>query len=453
MDPEALGIGATIRRSWGKGRRRPGNRRTGDAGSSLFRDLRSASLLALSAEAASGGLLRIEACAVRLLLKILAFSLLAQIGQAQDGSSTGGHAASLPSAPSAFEQTLMTGPWKAVSFDEAAAVLRNRGEAASSRCLALEILTSRRRELPLSERRQLAEDAWRIARDQDEPPALASQALGARIDLLVLEEETGEAARSDLEREAPFLTDLARDAGRPGPLRAQAIRALGEFKLAQGAEIVKSLLGDSENLNRPEIARPACLALMRLEGKAAAPMIAEVLRQTADPSVFGTAAYALGRLQTIESLVALAQESGRFSDTGSCDAALAAQAATILALLRRPEDPRVAYAIRATRSLWRAEQRESWLPLLRALLTAESRSVREAALERLLEAARSRDFETEKQELTAVLPLIEGQPEFAEQARWIGSRLNATRLAPVAASAEAFAPAERETDGALAENP
>src|SRR5205814_671207 len=115
--------------------------------------------------------------------------------------------------------------------------------------------------------------------------------------------------------------------------------------------------------------------------------------------VFGTAAFALGQLKKSECMAVLVENLSLFPNSGSCDAALVEMEALICGALRDPLDEHLSAAIKAARYLWREGQSDSYVPLLRNLLSATSLGTRRAAAERLLERASSLNFESEKGEL------------------------------------------------------
>ncbi len=145
----------------------------------------------------------------------------------------------------------------------------------------------------------------------------------------------------------------------------------------------------ASNLNRPEIARCACLALQQVDGLSAVTPIKGILNTTQDASIFGTAAFTLGQIGAPESMAALVETDSRFTTSGSCDAVLVDMEDVILATLNDPNQPNLIPAISATQHLWRDGQRERYVPLLRTLLATAPLAARKAALERLIEAAAS----------------------------------------------------------------
>jgi HEAT repeat protein len=190
------------------------------------------------------------------------------------------------------------------------------------------------------------------------------------------------------------------------------------------------ILEDNTNMNVPEISRPACLSLMRVDGERAIPTLRRVLQKTTDSRVFGTAAFAIGQIKKSDSLVALMENQERPENSGSCDAVLVDMEDIILDVLKRPKDPNLEYAIQATRHLWRDGQRDKYMPLLKSLLRTASMAIRKVAIERFLEVAGQMDFYAEKVMLADVQPAVDSQPELADYAQQIKNRLSATLVAP-----------------------
>jgi hypothetical protein len=78
------------------------------------------------------------------------------------------------------------------------------------------------------------------------------------------------------------ILQLAADSGRDVHLRASAITALGLLKVTEARGALRDLLTNSETRDVPELARPACLSLMRIDGERAIPDLTDVLKSTSD---------------------------------------------------------------------------------------------------------------------------------------------------------------------------
>ena len=155
-----------------------------------------------------------------------------------------------------------------------------------------------------------------------------------------------------------------------------------------------------------------------------------MLSRTEDPSIFGTAAFSLGQIKTVESMVNLVKNSDRFPDSASCDAALVDMEDTILDVLKNPQDENLIHAIYATRHLWREGQRERYVPQLRMLLSTAPILARKAALDRLLEVVSTLKLDDEKRELEPILIEIVNQPELKQYTERIRKRMLAVELEP-----------------------
>jgi len=327
-------------------------------------------------------------------------------------------------------RALLTRSWDEAAFQEWLAIATDQNEDDPSRGLALEVLHSNRLKMRAEEKKQFLQGVTTIAKNRMESRVLSAQAIRVMSSMALTMQELGDISDLEAKQESPFLLNAAQDQQRDIQVRASAIRALGMLRVAEASPVLRSILSDKSNLNRPDIARCTCLALQQVDGRAAVTPIKEILNTTQDASVFGTAAFALGQIKAPESMAALVETDSRFTTSGSCDAVLVDMEDVILTALKNPSDPNLIPAILATRHLWRDGQRERYVPLLRALVTTAPLGARKAALERLIEAAGQLNFEGEKRELAAVLPAIENQPQLDAYAQQIQGRLSATLLNP-----------------------
>jgi hypothetical protein len=138
----------------------------------------------------------------------------------------------------------------------------------------------------------------------------------------------------------------------------------------------------------------------------------------------------------------LVENSHKFRDSESCDAALVNMDVVILETLNHPDSPQVIDAIQATEHLWKDGQREKYIPSLQALLTNAPLEARRAACERLFDATSHLPFTQEKQELSVMLEFVGKSPELSEFAEKIQRRLTATIL-PVAAGSPSIPTEEK----------
>ncbi|MCX6927902.1 MAG: HEAT repeat domain-containing protein [Verrucomicrobia bacterium] len=327
-------------------------------------------------------------------------------------------------------QALMSQAWGNSSFADGIAAVADRKENKESRALAMEVLLANRRRLNAAEMGQFLKEVTIIGKDTEEDEELS--ALGVRTlgNLALTMEESGQITASRAREEAGFLMEGATNTQRGVQFRASAITTLGVLKVTDASPLLRSLLADSQGMNVAEVGRPICLALMRVDGTGAVSSLRDVLRQTIDSQVFGTAAFALGQINGTESLVALVENLERFPDSAACDAALVNMEEVISRVLSNPQDTNLVYAIRGTQHLWREGQRERYVPLLRGLLGASPLQAQRAAIERLVESAGTLEFQKEKQELALILEAIKGRGELAEYEAGIRARLAAKTVPP-----------------------
>lgn len=326
--------------------------------------------------------------------------------------------------------TWLSRKWDASSFRDGVTLLQNRTETIGSRAAALEELHVERGRLAPEEMRELLNEARLIATDRTESPLLSAHATRVMANMALTLEEKNLMTHEEAEKDASFLLEVAQDPARDLLFRAQAINGLGLLKVTTASPALRALLKDAASVNKPEIARPSCLALWRIEGNGALIPITEAMQTTTDATVFGMAAFTLGQIKEPESVAALVQNLGRFPNSGSCDAALVEMEDVILGVLRDPNHPDLAEAIRATRHLWKEGQSASYVPLLQQLLKTAPAEARRTALDRLLEYAGTLEFAKEKQELAAILTLISDQPQMDEYVQRIQRRVSATVLTP-----------------------
>jgi hypothetical protein len=316
------------------------------------------------------------------------------------------------------------------SFAEGIAVLADRNETKESRALAMEVLQANRRKLNSTEMSQLLNETTAVAKDKTADETLSAEAVRTMGNVALTMKELSEISDAESKKETPFLMEAATNAQGSLQFQASAINTLGILDITESSPLLHKILEDNTSMNVPEISRPACLSLMRVDGERAIPTLRRVLQKTTDSGVFGTAAFAIGQIKKPDSLVALVENQERFENSGSCDAVLVDMEDIILDVLKKPNDPNLEYAIRGTRHLWRDGQKERYMPLLKSLITTAPMATRKTAIERYLEAAGQMDFFAEKLMLADVQSAVVSQPELAEYAKRIKNRLSAVLLAP-----------------------
>ena len=295
----------------------------------------------------------------------------------------------------------------------------------------MEVLLANRRRLNVAENGRFLHEATMIAKDTRGDEELSSLGVRTMGNLALTMEESGQITASQAKEEGGFLMEGATNTQRGAQFRASAIATLGVLRIAEASPLLRNLLADGQDVNVPEVGRPICLALMRIDGAGAVPSLRDVLRKTIDSQVFGAAAFAIGQIKKTESLVALVENLERFPDSAACDAALVDMEEVILRVLSKPQDPNLIYAIRGTQHLWREGQRERYVPLLRRLLQTSPVEAQRAAVGRLVESAGTLEFEKEKQELAPVLEALQGKGELADYGAAIRARLAAKVVTPV----------------------
>lgn len=341
-------------------------------------------------------------------------------------------------------QELVNVRWADSSFARAIAIIADKKETRDSRSVAMELLITNRRKYKPDEMRRFLDEVTVVAKDSTTEGELTAQAIHTIANLTLTMEDLGQLSRAEAKKEGGFLLSAAVDSRRNSQVRSQAINALGILKISEASPILRAVLSEPTNVDVPEIARPACLSLMRIDRVSAVPVITRVLHKTANSVVFGTAAFVLGQINTRESMIALVENLGRFPESGSCDAALVEMEKVVLEVLKNPQDEMLTKGIQATRHLWREGQRERYIPALQSLLTTAPLAARKAVLERLLEAAGTQEFEKEKRELATILEVIKAQRQLSEYQERIRRRLSATLVTPSSGITGPVPPKQRE---------
>ena len=289
-------------------------------------------------------------------------------------------------------------------------------------------------EAELRDFRRLLDEQIRATSNDPYVVAASIRTLAGLLDYL---KTKGLASKADIAADGELLVSYMNNSTLDLQVRGAAIRAVGDLGITTGRKSIEDMLSDAANVNTPEIARNGCLALVKLANEESFTPIRGVFEKTSDSSVFGTAAFCLGQINNAAAMSALVENTRRFADSESCDAALVNMDKVILETLNHPDSPAVINAIQATEHLWKDGQREKYIPELQGLLADNSLAVKRASCERLIDAASRLPFAQEKQELSVVLKSIGPSPELNEYAEKIRQRMNATTLVPATASAPA----------------
>jgi hypothetical protein len=320
------------------------------------------------------------------------------------------------------------------SFEDRLSLLRNSHESIRNRNHSLATLEKEARQNDIIKRRTLLAECTALAKNKNEPADLSAHAVNVMANMALIMHEKGEISREEAIKEKTFLINTSMDNKQDMGLRCSAIKAIEILKIAEALPAMELLVSDPNNYDKPEIARSASLSLTRLSGKQAFPYIHELLKQTTNPHIFGTAAYCLGQMKTSEAMVALVQNSERFIDTGACVFTLVDMEDVISDVLKQPASPDVVYAIRATKHLWKEEQKDRYMPLLYNLLIKASDPVKKEATVRLISLAEQMPYEEEKKELSKILSVIQDAPEMKDYSGEFQNRLKARILTPQVSS-------------------
>ena len=279
----------------------------------------------------------------------------------------------------------VTGTWDTNSFGKGFRFVKE-GDT-RTRTLAFEKLFSKRQAMSEAElrdfRRLLAEEA----RSKTDDPYVVAASIRTLAGLQDYLQVKGLASRADIVADGELLVSYMSDNALDLQVRGAAIRAVGDLGIATGRKPIEQMLSDTANVNTPQIARNGCLALVKLAGEESFTPIRGVFENTSESSVFGTAAFCLGQINSAAAMSSLVENTRRFPDSESCDAALVNMDKVILETLNHADSPVVINAVQATEHLWKDGQREKYVPALRGLLSDRSLVVRKASCDRLMDAA------------------------------------------------------------------
>ena len=329
---------------------------------------------------------------------------------------------------------LIASPWNVDFFESELLVASNHKENTQSRVLALQKLFSKRTSLSDEQVLQFKQSLTQLAKDKSNNPAVVVAAMRSLVGIMEFLESRGLISKSEIAMECGFLVQYAGDARLDLQIRGTAIRATGDLQLEDSRVLIEAMLRDPANVNIPELARNGALALVKLAQQESFAPIRNIIQNTSDAAVFGTAAFCLGQINTPEAVSVLVGNSLRFADSGSCDAALVGMEKVILETLSHPNHQDVLSAVQATEHLWKDGQQEQYAPKLIGLLADAPPDVKRAACERLLDMAGRLAFAEEKQILKLMLDDVERTPALGDYSERIQRRLSAVVLSPTAAT-------------------
>ena len=331
-----------------------------------------------------------------------------------------------------------------VSAEILSTQIKSKSVSRHKRLQALQTLFNARKSLSEQEKIGFLNTTKTIAKDKQENAQLRANAIWALSGMGMMLKHEKTWTQEDVSRECQFMLQTAADESENLQVRRLSIAALGDLKMKEAVPILKALLTNkSDNVPRTRtpmsidnvdpnspILRSASIALAQLAPEDAIEPVGKVLAETTDPSVFGSAAYALGRTKSREAIPVLVENRLRLKDNLSVDNAIEATSETVIEILKQPTAPDIIPAIQATRSLWRDEQKEVYIPLLRDIVADEGLvvDVRRKALKRLMEDADMLRLDARKERIGALLPLVEGEDVFSNEIARMRLILNAQLL-------------------------
>lgn len=315
------------------------------------------------------------------------------------------------------DDTHLISPDARVSLERQISLVESKLASWKERLQAMHTLFNAKKLLSKQEQIGFLRSTKSISKDKKEDARLRTGAIWTLSGMGMMLKHEKAWTQEDVSRECQFLLLMAADEIENLQVRRLCIAALGDLKMKEAVPVIKELLADKANFNLPEIARSASITLAELAPEEALEPVGKILSETADPSVFGSAAYALGRINSSEAIPLLVENRLRLKDNLSVDNAIEAMIETVIAILKNPIDPNILPAIQATRSLWREEQKAEYTPLLRDILADKTcpTDTRRAALKRLMEDAKALLLSARKERISALLPLIEGEDVFSDE--------------------------------------
>jgi len=269
-------------------------------------------------------------------------------------------------------------------------VLRSASSSEKERSEALGTLYALRAELTGEELKSFWSVLLDVAKEQGLSMQFHSDELWVLNEIGMLLKHKEVLSSDDIEEQVGFLVDLSADNEQNLSVRRMAITALGDLQVEGAVPMLSDLLADEKNWNTPELARSASIALSRLDSEQAFKPVANVLSNTTNSTVFGSAAYAMREMESPEVLAVLASNRHRLGDNLSVDNTITELFPVVTHVLADPSSPHISSAIDATKSIWQEQQRETVIHQLEEIVQNESASsaVRQQALERLLDISK-----------------------------------------------------------------
>jgi len=187
------------------------------------------------------------------------FSLFSVLGLIAQGQST----TSGTTVAKVGEVRLVT-PGARVSTELLVPLLESKTTPKKERLQALHAMYQAKESLSKPEQLEFWRGTKTVARDKAEDARLRADAIWVLggLGMMLKHEKTW--TQEDVSRECEFLLQTAADTSETLQVRRLSIAALGDLKMKEAVPVVKALLADKANFNRPEIARSSSIALAEL---------------------------------------------------------------------------------------------------------------------------------------------------------------------------------------------
>lgn len=276
-------------------------------------------------------------------------------------------------------------------------------------------------------------DSLDLASQRSKNPRLTADAIWLLSGLGMLLRARNTLSQEELSAQCDFLKGLAGDNTQPALVRRLAISAIGDLRITAAIPTVSSVLSDPGNWNLPDIARSASISLVQLSPTQAIEQVSLVLSGTTNSAVFGSAAYALGQTRMPQAISALVANRDRLDDNLSVDNAINNMSDVITNILTEATHSQIFSAIEATRSMWKEEQQQQYIPLLLQMIKDPQNPIkaRRAALKRLDGQAAAMPFAAGSGLRSQILELVADDPQFEAESQALRSANSFKVLAPV----------------------
>ncbi len=156
-------------------------------------------------------------------------------------------------------------PNVAISAQRLVPLLKSKAEPKRERLQALRAMYNAKESLSKPQQLEFWQSTKTIARDKKEDVQLRAGAIWAMGGMGMSLKHENTLTHEEVSRQCQFLLQVAADQSENLQVRRGSIAVMRDLKMKEAVPIVKELLADSNNLNLPEIARPAAIALAELE--------------------------------------------------------------------------------------------------------------------------------------------------------------------------------------------